>query len=144
VAEIIVTIANGQGPAGPPGPPGSSTPGGAITKLSNGVLGGGRVLRYVDSTHVGYASADTVAHAPVLAGVSRTAVSGAEQSIELVRLGEIDDSGWTWTPGLPIYLGINGVMTQSYSAAWAFAVVIGFAVSATRIVVDFKDSIIQG
>jgi hypothetical protein len=114
-------------------------------KLSSGVVGGGRVVRFTDATHVAIASADTAAHASMIAGVSKTAASGSEQTIEIVRTGgEVDDSGWTWTAGLPVYCGINGVLTQTYSAAWSFVLIVGVALSATRIAVQLRDPISQG
>lgn len=141
---IEATFPAQQGLAGPPGPPGASIPGGALVKLSNGVVGGGRMVRYVDATHVGIASADTIAHLASIAGVSLTAASAAEQDVNFARLGEVVDSGWAWTPGLPVYLGLNGVLTQTHSPAWAFVLIVGVALSATRLIVDFRAPITQG
>jgi len=117
---------------------------GTITKLSGAAIGGGRVVRYVDGEHVAIASADSLGDLEWMAGVTLNAVSAAEQEIQLRRLGEIADSGWTWTPGAPIYLSTNGVLTQTYSSSWAFVLVVGTALSPTSIVVDFRFPIIQG
>jgi hypothetical protein len=102
------------------------------------------VVRYVDDHHVEPASSNNLAHMSTIAGIALTATSAAEEELQVVRLGEIVDSGWAWTPGLPVYLSPTGTITQTHSTAWAFVLVVGAALSATRIVVDFRDPIIQG
>ncbi len=117
---------------------------GAFTKLSSGTISANRVVRYVDATHVGYADAATAAHAPQVAGIALTAAGGAEENVSVQRLGEATDSLWTWTPGLPVFLGANGVLTQTHNPAWAFSLVVGVALSTTRMSVDIKQPIFQG
>jgi hypothetical protein len=102
------------------------------------------VVRYTDDTHVAPADPAQLSHMATIAGVALTATSVADAELDVVRLGEMADSAWTWTPGLPIYLGTGGVLTQVYSPAWAFCLIVGAALTATRIVVDFRDPIIQG
>ena len=116
----------------------------AITKLSASAISGSRVVRYVDADHVGIASADTLTHSASIAGVSSTSTASAESDITIVRSGEVEDSGWSWTPGAPVFLGLNGALTQTHSPSWAFSLIVGMAISATRIVVDLRDPITQG
>jgi hypothetical protein len=51
----------------------------------------------------------------------------------------MEDLGWTWTPGLDIWLGDNGLMTQTFPVVAAFSQRLGFALSATRIWVDLSE-----
>jgi hypothetical protein len=144
---ISISLASGMaaqgllGPQGPAGAAGMRTP---FSKLSSEQISGLAVVRFVDADHVAPASANVAAHATSIAGLALTATSGAEQSLDILRYGEVADGGWSWTPGLPVFLGANGFLTQTPSAAWAFVLIVGVAISATRICVDPKSPVFQG
>lgn len=110
---------------------------------SAGPIGGSKVLRHALDGTVDLASADNLAHSGVLAGVSVNAVSGAGQEVEIRRLGEFYDSGWSWIPGLPVYVGLAGVLTQTYSPSWAFVCIVGAAITPTRVDLTFEPAITQ-
>src|SRR5690606_23107372 len=81
---------------------------------------------------------DDDAHIDQLLGLTVTAASmGA--SINVQRSGAVNNSGWAWTPGR-VYLGAGGALTQT-PASDGFDVLIGRAVSATRLLLDLQDPI---
>lgn len=113
----------------------------SVQKLSNAAISAGRVVRYVDATHVGYADANTLAHASQVAGISATATGGAEQQLTVLLLGTASDNGWAWTPGQPVFVGANGALTQTFNPAWAWLVQVGVAISPTQIAIDLTDAV---
>lgn len=119
------------GPQGPPGPPGAAG-GTSVTKLAAQALSGHRIVRTVDGATVDYCDADTLAHRDTLLGMTQGA-AGAGASVVVQTTGEIDEPSWSWTAGLPVFCGPMGALTQTYSSAWKFARIVGWAQSPTRI-----------
>lgn len=77
-------------------------------------------------------------HIDLLLGITLTAAS-AGAPVNVQRSGVLDDSGWNWTPGR-IWLGIDGALTQTPPAD-GYDVLLGTAVSATRIILNITDPI---
>lgn len=127
------------GPQGPKGLPGAD--GGSVTQLLAGTtLSGHRLVTkqsndsvvYVDNTN----TADTNRPYWLTLG---SAISGAE--IDLQFSGVVTEPSWAWTPG-PLYLGTAGQLTQTVPVSPAvFLAQVGFATSATSIVLDRQPSI---
>ena len=88
--------------------------------------------------------ADTTVPTSAAIGIAATgAMSGS--TINVQCNGELTNSGWTWTDGLPIYVGVGGALTQtSPSASGTFQQVVGYAISATAMVIDIQEQIIFG
>ena len=72
-------------------------------------------LKVVRPTSIGkliYASsADDLQWNDVI-GITTTA-GGVGDIINVRRLGLLTDPSWTWTTNLPVFLGVNGVLTQT-------------------------------
>ena len=144
LAAIIGDVQGLRGPRGERGEPGRmGAPGGTLLKRSLGVLSGGRVVAAVDSDYVVAASALRAVDAGRVLGITFHAVSGPESEVVVVCLGEIEDSLWRWEPGLPVFVGARGELTQAPSTFWAFVRVVGVALSATRVFVDLQTPIFQ-
>lgn len=62
--------------------------------------------------------------------------------VEYVASGPMDEGGWNWTPGGPIFVGANGVLTQSEPVGPLKRV--GTAVTSTRLAVDLQPTIYRG
>ncbi len=77
-------------------------------------------------------------HIDLIFGVTITSAS-AGATVRVQRSGELEDSGWSWTPGR-VWLGANGTLTQTPPAD-GFDVLIGAATSATRIALNIQDPI---
>lgn len=132
VSTVVASSSPGvQGPAGADG-------GTYTTKLASAALGGHRIVRAVSATHVDYASADQITHGDDILGMTIGAAS-VGGTVQIVDSQDVAEPSWAWTPQEPLYLGLNGLLTQTPpDAPSAIAVVVGFATSATsaRIRID--------
>jgi hypothetical protein len=86
-----------------------------------------------------YATPDSLANAVVI-GISTTAASTG-QNITIKTSGQITDASWNWTKGA-IYLGANGVLTQTAPTGGSIIVHVAKAITATTLIIDI-DTIIQ-
>lgn len=131
---VSALVAGGtQGQAGPPGPEG----GAALPRTAGQLLSALRAV-YELNGQVFYLDYRDAEHIDLLLGVTLTAAS-LGSPINVQRSGALDDSNWNWTPGR-VWLGIEGALTQTPPAD-GFDVLLGAAVSATRITLNIQDPI---
>jgi hypothetical protein len=128
---------------GLPGPPGVGTISEyvALNGTAAVALGGQRaVYRRADGL-IDYASNDNPAHMNVPIWVTTGAVVGGA-TVTMVTVGEIEEPSWSWTAG-PIFLGVNGVLTQTLPAEPTndFLAIVGTASTPTRMYVNRQPSI---
>jgi hypothetical protein len=103
---------------------------------------GGNRLAYLDSSGLArYASANNILHANKVWAMSTQAAS-AGNSFNAVRTGEVEEGSWNWTLNMPVFLGNNGVPTQTLPGDAMFSLVIGFPVSSTKLFVNIREPII--
>lgn len=98
-------------------------------------------LRAVTSNALGevvYASNDTVANAQVI-GVTYTSAN-AGSAVTVITSGLFTDAGWSWIKG-PVFLGTNGMLTQTAPTGGAILVYVGKALTATQILIDIDITI---
>jgi hypothetical protein len=137
--ETLVLLEVGiQGPPGPPGIPGPAA-GQALQRTAAETLSALRVVYELTDGRVALADAVIDAHVFVLLGVTLTAADMG-QPVIVQRAGQMDDTGWTWVPGQRVYLGQGGALVQQPPAA-GFDVLIGVALSATRLLLNLQDPI---
>ena len=137
VQETVVVTEAEQGPPGPPGPPGM--PSGLIIQRKAGQDTSALVAVYEDMFGAVWpASQDIEADVLALLGVTLSAAV-AGQSVNVQRFGFVDDTNWSWQPGR-VFLGANGQLTQT-APATGHDVLIGNAVSATRLILNIQDPI---
>lgn len=130
VARTVEVDIGGRGPQGVPGPTG-----GSLVRIADGAISGHRVVRATSATQVGYCDAGTLAHMFTCLGVTTgAAANGAE--LEVTNLGELIEPSWSWTAGLPIFCGAQGVLTQTYDPAWAWCLVVAVAETSTKIFIQ--------
>lgn len=97
-------------------------------------------LRVIDLTTLGYASVNNLNQAFVSLGFTTQAVNvGA--SFNVITQGITSDSSWNWQLDKPIFLGINGTLTQTYPSG-AFVKIIATPISSQKIFINFGESII--
>ena len=132
---VVVTVAE-VGIQGPPGPAGTAI----LQRVAAQALSAHRVMRSVDASLVDYCDNATISHGTTLLGIStNAAASGA--AIGVLTSGVMSEPSWALTPGLPIFCGANGTLTQVYTpGAWVRTV--GYAESATSIVIQISQPII--
>jgi len=118
VREIsIVTV----GEVGPPGPAGAGGAGTALTKTAGTALSGHRAVVLDVSGEAIYADNTVLAHRDKVLGLTSGAAS-AGADVTIVSYGEITEPSWTWTLDEPVFLGANGLLTQTAPALIAGAV----------------------
>jgi hypothetical protein len=137
--EVIQVVADAE--QGPPGPRGEAGPaGGATVSRMAGATLSALVAVWEDAAgRVHALDQGDEDHVFSLLGVTLTAAD-AGAPIDVQRSGAITDSAWSWTPGQRIYLGIGGALTTTPPAA-GFDVLIGTALSPTRLLLNLQDPI---
>lgn len=98
-----------------------------------------RVIRISSLGRAVKASSANIADINRAIAVSITAASQG-QNIITVTNGEIENAQWSWTPSAPIYLGVDGTLTQTPPTT-GFLQIIGNAETATKIKVNIQQAI---
>lgn len=99
-------------------------------------------LRAVTTNNLGeavYASNTSVPNALVV-GITKTAAAVGGQ-VQIAPSGLLMDLFWNWTKG-PVFLGTNGMLTQTAPTSGAVAVQIGRAITSTQLQVDIDTTIL--
>ncbi|ATG94675.1 DUF2190 family protein [Paracidovorax citrulli] len=137
--EVIQVVADAE--QGPPGPRGEVGPaGGATVSRVAGSTLSALIAAWEDAAGRVYAlDKDDEDHVYLLLGITLTAADPG-QPINVQRSGVITDSAWSWTPGQRIYLGLGGALTTAAPAV-GFDVLIGTALSPTRLLLNLQDPI---
>lgn len=126
----VIYLPGEEGPQGPPG-------GASVTLVAGEALSGHRMVTKAPDDTAVYADNLTVGAEPLWLTLG-AALSGAD--VDAQSSGVVDEPSWTWTPG-PLYLGSNGLLTQTLPGAPAFLCQVGYATSPTSIVLDRQPSI---
>lgn len=136
--QVVLLEAAKQGVPGiqgPPGPAGGSAfqrksplPLSALKVVWEDANGDIRPLDYRDALHI-----------DLLAGISLTSTSIANEQVNIQRSGPLDATGLGLTPGR-VWLGEDGALTQ-IPPTDGFDVLIGYATADQRIFLDLNDGI---
>lgn len=121
-----------EGPQGPPGPSGSA-PALGILLASGSPLSGHRAVVMVPGIGMRYADPLSDDDAGAQVGLLLQATSpGNVGNVQFSGL--VEEPSWNWNYG-PIFLGLNGVLTQTpISHGWIL--VIARAIAPTKIIID--------
>jgi hypothetical protein len=93
---------------------------------------GHRAVRILaDGVH--HASCDDISHAPGVLGIAANSASPGDQ-VRVRVAGLLAEPTWDWMPGLPVYVGIAGLLSQMPPSS-GFIREIGLAISPTSIVI---------
>lgn len=121
------------GPVGPPGPPGPS--GTAIYEfVAQAPMGGHRIIALDEAGVPVYASNDDPDSALRAVGISLNAAD-IGGTIRVQAEGAITEPSWGWLTDRPVYLGKDGLLTQTvptYPDAHV-AMIVGFPISPTSL-----------
>jgi len=148
---ILPTVDANEVFAGPPdGSPGTASfrhlvsadiPQRTYTHVAGAALGGDRVV-YIDNANTAqYADNTNLAIVNTVLGIT-TGAAAMGANVEIQTEGEYTEPSWTWTLGQPIFLGTNGLLTQTQPSAPAFSLIIGFPITATKIFLRFNNPIV--
>jgi hypothetical protein len=138
--EVSVVAVGQQGPAGSRGPVGPSG-GSALTVTAGAALGGHRVV-YLDAFEKAqYASNQTASHALVMLGMTLGAAV-LDDPVDVQRSGEVTEPTWDWILEQPVYLGDNGLLTQTPPNSPAlFQRIVGFPITATTLFLALREPV---
>lgn len=129
---------------GVPGPPG--TGGGGSTLVSSGTaavpLSGHRAVYRRPDGLITYASSDNPACMNESIWVTLGAAAAGDD-VFAVSFGEMTEPSWNWTPGVPIFLGLGGLLTQTAptTPVHDFLIVLGYAPIPTKMFVNRQPAI---
>lgn len=136
MGHMAAAIRGVPGPAGQIGPIGPAG-GTSVVRIAGETISALRAV-YEEDGEVFFLDYRDQDHIDQLLGITLNAgASGAPITVQ--RILDITDAAWAWTPGR-VYLGVAGALTQS-PAADGCDVLIGSAVSATRIILNLQDPI---
>ena len=113
--------------------------GNPVALVAGESLGGQRVVAIGPGGTVIYANAQ-LDHSKKVIGVTTKSVNSGE-TVTVQTSGVMVDSGWTFTPGATLYLGINSLLSATPPTT-GFVKVMGIAVAATEIVLQMQSSIV--
>lgn len=124
------------GQRGADGEPGVA--GGVVVQCTVGeALGGHRVVVLNAAAAAVYASNAVPEHLHKVLGLTTGAVIlGAEATVQTG--GEMTEPTWAWTLDAPIFLGANGLLTQTPPVS-GFLLVVAFPVTATKIFIKLRE-----
>lgn len=139
VRDIHVVAQGQQGPPGAQGPPGPA--GASVTSYVAGeTLGGNRAVKANVSGQAVYATNTDAASQHLLGVTTGAAVFGDNVSVQ--RSGVMVEPSWSWSPNQPVFLGANGVLTQTYPTGALLSIIVGFALTPTSIHLSPREPII--
>lgn len=131
VLEITATAVEviEVGTQGPPGPPG---PSGLVNNaLAGATLSGHRAVKFDGQSRLVYVDGTDVADIGKVIGVTTGAAVAGDVGY-YQGAGEHIEPTWNWTPGLPVFFGAAGVLTQTPPTS-GFMQVVGRAVTPTKL-----------
>lgn len=104
-------------------------------------LGGNRVVFINSSDEAEYADNTVLTNTNIVLGLTTGAVSIGEIA-RIQTYGQMTEPTWSWTLEQPVFLGTNGLLTQTHPTAPAFALVVGFPVTPTTLMIRFNNPIV--
>lgn len=117
---------------------------GLIERRALTAIGGHVVVRSLTAQLVEHAAAIDDEHGDDTLGITTNAAAPGNV-LNIQRSGALTMSGWNWTQGDPVFVGLDpGTMTQTApdpAAGYTFSQIIGFAESATSIFIDIQPPI---
>lgn len=148
VTSVGTAFGGRPGPGGKAGADGADgTAGGGLQTFKAGDnLSGHRVVRPDGAANVTYASNRRLLDAHSAFGVTTgAAASGAD--VQVQTEGRLTEPTWNWIPDTPVFVGIDGQLTQYAPTLLGdplatFSLVVGVAVSPTTLNIDFKIPIV--
>lgn len=137
--EQVVVSAGEQGPQGVPGVDSDAT--GLLKKqyTAGATLSGHRVVKMGGDGRVVYADQSTLYDADILLGVTLNAAN-EDDPVVVHLFGEAEEVSWSWTIHGSIYLGVNGLLTQTAPTSGAL-VRVGHATGTDSMFVDIDNPI---
>lgn len=123
------------------GAPGQSTEITPVSVIAAVPISGHRAVATNSNGQFIYADKDTPAHAQCTIGITQGAANAGDMATA-IALGPIIEPTWNWTPQGLIFLGSNGVLTQT-APTTGFVLILGKAITPTQIFVHVYPAFIR-
>jgi hypothetical protein len=135
-------IQGNQGIQGIKGDQGIQGPGGinVVYAIADENLSGGKVVVMNENNKFIYADNTNVTHAGRIAGITTGAIMQNSDGM-VIASGLLIEPVWAWNINEPIFLGLNGALTQ-IEPTIGFLQVIGVATSTTSMFINIREPII--
>jgi hypothetical protein len=111
-----------------------------VTYAAGITLSGHRVVVVYPDSRAHYADNQVMDDMPRVMGITMGAVSEGNPC-DIQVFGEMIESSWSWTEGRPIFLGGNGLLTQTVPTT-GFQMEVAFAVTPQKIMIEIKPPIV--
>ena len=132
--DAIIITEFARGPQGIPGPAGDTT----LYYEAGQTLSGHRAV-ILDDDKVYYADCATPSHAKRVLGITTgAAISGETANVQVS--GELEEPTWSWALDVPVWLSTTGLLSQAPPSS-GFSLIVGFPVSATKLLVRISEPI---
>lgn len=125
-----------QGPPGPTGPPGSGAV--AFDFTCTTAIESLRAVMVNDDGELTYPSSSSVITAGRCIGVTRTG-AGIGEDAEIIPAGAFSSILWNWNINQPVFIGIDGALTQNLPTT-GYVQEVGTAYSSTGLIVNIKQA----
>lgn len=112
-----------------------------LTVLAGENLGGNRVV-YIADGRAFYADSDNLTCSNASVGITNGAAV-LDDIINIQTSGYMQEPSWKWSTNLPLFLGVNGLLTQTMPTT-GFSQIIGIVTSSIEIIIQIQPSIILG
>ena len=111
--------------------------------IAGEAIGGHRVvLQLGDRAY--YATNENAQHGMRVLGITENAATLGD-TLSVIRAGTIAEPSWNLDVESPVFLGVNGLITQTAPVTpSAFSLIIGFPISSTEIFVSLREPISSG
>lgn len=113
-----------------------------ISLIAGEALGGQRIVTTNASGSAVYADNTTLTDSNKILGFTRTS-AGSGSAITILTLGEMVDASFSFTPDVPIWLGVTGLPTQTPPTGTNLIALCAQALTATKIFIRVQQSIIK-
>jgi len=133
VAMEITVSGTTPGPRGFPG-----APSGVLVQYPIAYPLSGHRICVLDDGLLIYASKDAPLHANKILGMTVGAASSGSADVQ--RGGVLTEPSWSWEPDIPIWLGVDGLMSQAPPSE-GFSLIVGFPASSTSMFIDIREPI---
>jgi hypothetical protein len=111
-----------------------------FVRRANGPIGAHRAVISNEDGSVSYADTTNTLHLGKVLGITTASVVDQEE-VTIIRGGLIEFEGWSFNVDQPVYLAVNGLLTQNPSVA-GFSQIVGFAESPTALFVNLREPIL--
>lgn len=135
-ADIAHVMIGPRGPQGVPGPTGGAT----LVPVGPWPLSGHSAVALDGAGQLVPADCTLPDHLGAVLGVVANAYLPGD-SAEVKTEFPLEHEGWTWTVG-PVYVGAAGQLTQILPPGALYCQVIGYALSATRVLINPQPAIL--